>query len=248
MKKKTRTAWITGLMLLLLWQILAVNVANDILVPYPVAVLSRMVKDLGDPGFYQVVISSLVRMMKGYGMSLILAALFAFTAACNETVRYILSPLNVIVKTIPNLSYIMVFLILLGSEGSVMVTSFCILFPLFYSAILLSQDMMETSLKQVLLCYPEKGPIVFFKVRLPQSVPYLLDAMKTGFGLGLRVCIMAEILTQVRIGIGRQMSYAARVALDMTGLFSWTLWIILISVAGHLLLEFVQKMIEKQFL
>ena len=55
---------------------------------------------------------------------------------------------------------------------------------------------------------------------------------------------MAEVLTQVRIGIGRQMSYAARIALDMTGLFAWTLWIILISAAADGLFSWLQKKVE----
>ena len=159
-------------------------------------------------------------------------------------IRRLIEPLEVIVKTIPNLSYIMIFLIWLGSEGSVMVTSFCVLFPVFYTAVLLSQDLLDSELQDVLRCYPERSVSVFWKVRLPQALPHLLAAMKTGFGLGLRVCVMAEVLTQVRIGIGRQMSYAARIALDMTGLFAWTLWIILISAAADGLFSWLQKKAE----
>ena len=40
------------------------------------------------------------------------------------------------------------------------------------------------------------------------------------------------------------MSYAARIALDMAGLFAWTLWIILISAAADGLFSWLQKKVE----
>ena len=48
----------------------------------------------------------------------------------------------------------------------------------------------------------------------------------------------------MRVGIGRQMSYAARVALDMTGLMAWTLWIILLSAAADGILGWLKNKVE----
>ena len=236
--------FLTIVILMILWQLLAASVNNDILIPMPLDVARRMLADVSQPDFYAQTLSTLGRMLKGFGISLILALVCGFAAAMQPVIRRLIEPLEVIVKTIPNLSYIMIFLIWLGSEGSVMVTSFCVLFPVFYTAVLLSQDLLDSELQDVLRCYPERSVSVFWKVRLPQALPHLLAAMKTGFGLGLRVCVMAEVLTQVRIGIGRQMSYAARIALDMTGLFAWTLWIILISAAADGLFSWLQKKVE----
>lgn len=236
--------FLTIVILMILWQLLALSVNNDILIPMPLDVAQRMLADVSQPAFYAQTLSTLGRMLKGFGISLILALVCGFAAATQPVIRRLIEPLEVIVKTIPNLSYIMIFLIWLGSEGSVMVTSFCVLFPVFYTAVLLSQDLLDSELQDVLRCYPERFVSVFWKVRLPQALPHLLAAMKTGFGLGLRVCVMAEVLTQVRVGIGRQMSYAARIALDMTGLFAWTLWIILISAAADGLFSWLQKKVE----
>ncbi|MFQ8584063.1 MAG: ABC transporter permease, partial [Holdemania massiliensis] len=125
--------------------------------------------------------------LKGFGLSLVIAGVCGYAAALNKTVRRFIEPLEVIIKTIPNLSYIMVFLIWLGSEGSVMVTSFCVLFPVFYTAILLSQDLLDSELQDVLRCYPETPWIVFWKIRLPQALPHLA-ARKTGFGRPAGLC------------------------------------------------------------
>ena len=64
---------------------------------------------------------------------------------------------------------------------------------------------------------------------LPDLLPEMLSTGKTAAGLGLKVGIMAEILGQVRSGIGRSMNYA-RLNLDTAGIVAWTIVIILLSV------------------
>ena len=51
-----------------------------------------------------------------------------------------------------------------------------------------------------------------------------------------QVGVMAEIIGQVQLGIGRQLNIA-RFNMDMTAIFAWTLWIILLL----LILEWIRK-------
>lgn len=155
--------FLTIVILMILWQLLAMSVNNDILIPMPLDVARRMLADVSQPAFYAQTLSTLGRMLKGFGISLILALVCGFAAATQPVIRRLIEPLEVIVKTIPNLSYIMIFLIWLGSEGSVMVTSFCVLFPVFYTAVLLSQDLLDSELQDVLRCYPGKIRVCFLE-------------------------------------------------------------------------------------
>lgn len=233
----------TVLVLLLLWQAAALLAGNEILIPRPTTVLMRMADNITDPLFYQSMASSLQRMMKGLILSLAAALILGAAAVESCGVRRCLEPVVVVFKTIPVISYIVILLIWLGSEGSVPLISFCVLFPVFYSAVLLSQSLLDRDLQDVLRCYPETWYNTWLKVRIPQLLPHLLSALKTGFGLGLRVCVMAEIQASVMRGIGRQMSYA-RMNLDVAGLIGWTVWIILISAAADLMFSRLQKWVE----
>ena len=78
-------------------------------------------------------------------------------------------------------------------------------------------------------------------------IPDIFEALKTGVGMGFKVCVMAEILSQVRIGIGREMNYG-RLNLDISSVFAWTILLILISTLLQKLLDIVQKITIKKLI
>ncbi|MBQ9327880.1 MAG: ABC transporter permease subunit [Solobacterium sp.] len=229
--------------LLLLWQIAAMILHNDILIPYPLDTMNRVASFFVDGSFYQSVGSTLLRVLKGYLLSLLIALFMVILTERFITVKRLFSPIQLITKTIPNISYMVIALIWLGNEGAVSAVSFMILFPVFYNAFANTLDQQGRSLNEVELLYPETFWMrLRFKV-LPQLVPEVLKTGKTAAGLGLKVGIMAEILGQVRSGIGRRMNYA-RLYLDTTSIFAWTIIIILLS----LILDVLFDRMYQQFL
>ena len=233
---------ITVLVIIILWQGLALLINNDILIPLPWNVFKQMLTNIVTPSFYYTVLVTIVRMLKGLLVALVSALILGVLGGIYQRIADYFSIVNDIIKTIPNISYIIIVLIWLGSEGSVTVVTFFILFPGLYANILLGMNSLTQDLKDVMAIYPETLFNKIKKVYLPQIVPYLLSGLKVAFGLGFKVSVMAEILSQVRVGIGKQIYYA-RNMLDMTSIISWTLWIIVIS----LLVDYVfEKIIEHQ--
>jgi len=66
------------------------------------------------------------------------------------------------------------------------------------------------------------------------------ESLKTGIGLGVKVCVMAEILSQVKTGIGKEMNIS-RLNLDISSVFGWTCWLMIVSVLIQLIISIVQK-------
>ena len=62
--------FLTIVILMILWQLLALSVNNDILIPMPLDVARRMLADVSQPAFYAQTLSTLGRMLKGFGISL----------------------------------------------------------------------------------------------------------------------------------------------------------------------------------
>ena len=225
--KKRR--FITILILIILWQSMALLVDREILIPLPSHVFTQMFNDLSDPSFYYTVFTTLFRVIKGLALAVSIALIMGVTGGLYPKVADYFSVINDIIKSIPNISYIIIILIWLGSESSVIIVSFFILFPTFYANVLLAMNSLSKDLQDVMKVYPESSYHKLIKVYLPQIYPYLLSALRVGFGLGFKVSVMAEILTQVQIGVGKQLSFD-RNMLDMTGIFAWTIWIIIISL------------------
>ena len=79
------------------------------------------------------------------------------------------------------------------------------------------------------------------RVYIPLLSSSIQASLANGISLTFKVGVMSEIMGQVQMGIGRQMNIC-RLTSDMTGVFAWTGWIILILlfmdavlhvVAGH---------------
>lgn len=218
---------LTILILLAGWQFLSVSVNNDVLIPYPMEVLRYLIQLFSTKIFYTSIIATLNRVVIGFMASFISALVFAIIADHFAMFRKLFEPIQILVKSIPNISYIIIILVWLGSEKSASVIAFLILFPIFYSNFLFAMDSEPQELKDVEKIYPES----FFEVlrlnTIPLLLPTILTTSKMAFGLGFKVTVMAEILGQVQRGVGRQL-YIARQNLNTTSLFAWTIIIILI--------------------
>ena len=227
---------LTIVLLVIIWFILALVVNNDFLIPSPVDVLTKMISDTGSIDFYHTVGSSLIRLLKGLVISLVLAVPLGLLAGLSKKFADYLAPINAIVKAIPSMSYIIILLIWFGAENSVLFVSFLVLFPVVYTNVYTGVLQLDKGLQDVLRVYPAPLLSRISKVYIPQILPFLWSSLKVGCGLGIRVCIMAEVLSQVRDGVGKQIYYAKNM-LDMTSIFSWTIWMILLSLLIDVILE-----------
>ncbi|MFV0480023.1 MAG: ABC transporter permease [Anaerorhabdus sp.] len=222
MKKGKIYSWIV---LVILWQIVAMSVQNNILIPYPLEVLETLFGNIQEMIFYQTILTTLTRVAIGFFCSFFVALVISIVSSQFLFFRYLFDPIQVLTKSIPNISYIIITLIWFGSEASVSIVCFLVLFPVLYNAFLHALDSEPQELKDIEKIYPES---FLSKTRLstiPMLIPTMLSSGKVAAGLGLKVSVMAEILGQVRVGIGKQL-YLSRINLDTAGLFAWTMVII----------------------
>ncbi|HCY06067.1 MAG: hypothetical protein WBH68_04270 [Erysipelotrichaceae bacterium] len=220
---------VTVILLILIWWILAILVGNNVLIPTPIEVLHSTIKIFSDKSSYYAIYKTLVRVFQGYFLSLIIALFISILADKFNTVKLLFEPIQILTKAIPNVSYIIVTLIWLGSEGSVWVICMLVLFPVLYNNFIFTLENEDSELKDIQKIYPE----TFIKTTRLRTMPLLygtfLSSSKVALGLGLKICVMAEILGQVKVGIGKHLYYA-RLYLDTSSLFAWTIIIIILSV------------------
>ena len=224
------------MILLGVWQLAAMGIQNDFLMPYPMDVFSLMAVQCRESSFYEIVIHTLFRSLLGLSLALCCAALGAFLSYFYTFVKYLLSPFILLTKSIPNVSYIIIILVWFGSQSSSVIIPFLILFPVIYANLYNALLHMDQDVKDVIRLYPETPWRMLQKVYIPLLLPAINASLSSGLGLALKVGVMAEIIGQVQLGIGRQLNIA-RFNMDMTAIFAWTLWIILLL----LILEWIRK-------
>ena len=149
-------------------------------------------------------------------------------------------PILLLTRSVPNISYIIVILLWFGSESSAAIVSFLIIFPTIYSSLYSGLQHMDENLKRVVQLYPESRWYLLRRVYLPLLSSSIQASLSNGISLTFKVGVMSEIMGQVPMGIGRQMNLC-RLTSDMTGVFAWTGWIILILLLMDALLHFAGR-------
>ena len=225
-----RRKLVTILVLLLLWQIAAMAVNRPVIIPYPGEVGRIMIADLSDSSFYAAIVSTVGRMLKGLAAAFAAAFVLGTVSGMNRKFEQYFDVINNIIKTIPNVSYIILILIWLGSERSVTVITMFVLFPPLYSGILTGMKNVPKGIMDMSRLEKMDFWTRLTVVHWPFMFPEMVASLKVAFGMGFKVSIMAEILGAVRLGVGREMAIA-RTYVETGEIFAWTIWIILISLA-----------------
>lgn len=231
---------ITALLLLLIWFLAAIVFNNSIILPGPFDVLNSMTAHVQQPDFLSVLLSTSMRTLKACFLSLGFGSLLGILSGNFPGIKLFLSPVHQLIKTIPNITYMILILIWAGQENSVSIIVFFILFPVFYAQFLNCTEQNHIKTKDLLKIYPVTGIEKWFKIDLPMLKNEFFESLKTGIGLGFKVCVMAEILSQVKTGIGKEMN-VSRLNLDISSVFGWTCWLMIVSVLIQLIISIVQK-------
>lgn len=228
--------------LLLIWQLLAVAVHNDIIIPYPVVTLQRMFEMLKTISFYQTLFITLSHVIIVVGISVFVSFGLAYLAYRVKVIDEYVSPLLSILQAIPNISFIILVLLWASSLQTVYIVLFLVVFPLLYNHFVAGFQNIESDLKDVIRLYQPPFFDKMIHVYLPLIMPNFLSGIKSSLSLGVKVAVMAEILAGLPYGVGRAINFA-RIQFDMIGVFAWTLWLVVMILFIDFLLN---KLIRKE--
>lgn len=240
--------FISIVIFLLIWQISALIINNDILVPTLQEIFHSLVCILGSSKTYIYISITCLRVLKSFFISLFTALVISSLGYIFENIKKWLQPLMMLIKTIPNISYIILAIIWLGSEGSVSIVTFMILFPIFLQSFDSKLAEQKRKLSDVTRIYRSSFSELLKVVILPQLYIEILETSKTSISMGLKVAVMAEIIAAVRKGIGKQLNYA-RINLNTADLIAWTVIIIFISIIFNFIFQLLlqYRLKEEQY-
>ena len=85
------------------------------------------------------------------------------------------------------------------------------------------------------------SPRVICKVHLPITFPSILTALIQSIGLGLKVLVMAEYLSQPKYSIGNEFVYYKDISLQMEYLYAWSIILIVFVLIMEILISYISK-------
>ncbi len=198
--------------------------------PSPFAVLAGLVGVLRSGEIWRHTGASLYRILIGFGAAVLLALLMGLAAFLSRLARGVVRDVLSILNSTSVFVWIVISLIWFGlSNWAPIFTTFMITLPVVASNIVEGVENVDRRLLEMGDVYRLGGGEKFTAIVIPSTLPFLVAGMKVGFGLALKVSVVAEIFG-VTTGIGYIMNYSREI-LATQMVFAWALVMILVMMA-----------------
>ena len=221
------------------WFLLSLLVHRELLLPGPLQVVQKLVSMMLTGAFWSSVALSLLRILGGILAALILGVLLAILTEYSSLAKALFSPLMLLVRSTPVVSFIILALIWLGRDILPLFISALMVLPVVWANVSAGIAGRDPQLMEMARVYRLPRGRVFRRITVPSVLPHFRTALRSALGLGWKAGIAAEVLTVPKQAIGR-MIYESKLYLETTELFAWTLTVILLSfVIERLLLRLV---------
>lgn len=242
--KSKKNIVIACIVFLILWEIIAVKLNNNIYLPTIEEVLVSMKEIFNDSNFVNNVISSLYRTIISFCIALILSVILGVLSTMYPLFKSILSPINAIGKTIPTMVLVVLALIWFDKDKAPFIVGFAIVFPILYEGILNALNGVDSKLLEMCQIYKVSTKEKIKKIYVPTVVFYIMGILVSTFSLAFKVVIAGEVHGQPKYGIGSAIQLA-KMNFDTTTIFAWIMIIALVSVIFEVINRFLAKIIFK---
>lgn len=212
---------------------------NDIILPKPNDVLSQLWVLLSKNSTYIIIFNTIVNLLITVIISLVLSIILSLLSLTSRAFNGFISVIVSIIKTLPIATIIVIILIMFGGAKSPLIITGFVVFPLQYEAIYTSFKSVDKNLIDDLKTLTSLNFTVLKDVLIPINLPYILSAIIASFGLGFKVMVMAEFITQPKNTIGMQLLYNKDM-LEMTSVFAWTVLIVVLVIIFDVLVKKVK--------
>jgi NitT/TauT family transport system permease protein len=239
--KKDRLYTVLSFALLLaIWKTISVIINSAIIIPSPESTLISLLNLIKTRDFFVIILFSLERGLIGFAVSFVLGLLVGFAAGFNRVFSKIFEPFLVIIRSTPVMTIILIALIWFKANNVPIFASFLMSFPIICTNVMEGIKNIDPKLLEMAQIYKIKRTRVIKEIYLPSIVPFLTAAISTSFGIGWKVVIAAEVLSQPKYAIGSSLQNS-KIYLNINDVFAWTIIAILIGYLFERLIRFIEK-------
>jgi len=203
--------------------------------PSPWAVVLGFVEIVRTGEVWRHTAASLYRIAVGFGAAVGVAVLMGLAVFLSRTARVVVHDALAVLNATSVFVWIVISIIWFGlSNWAPIFTTFMITLPVVASNIVEGVASVDRRLLEMGDVYRLTGRQRFAAIVVPSTLPHLVAGMKVGFGLALKVSVVAEIFG-VTSGIGYVMNYSREI-LATQMVFVWALVMILVMMVTDKLL------------
>lgn len=214
---------------LLVWQIGAMLLQQDLLLVSPIAVFQKLSVLVIELSFWKTIFFSFCRIAIGFFSAMFCGVVLAIISSQFRLIKVLLEPFFFIIKTVPVASFIILCLIWLSSSNLSIFISFMMVLPIIYTNVMNGIASTDPKLLEMADVFNIHGARRIVYIYISHLMPFFISACSLSLGLSWKSGVAAEVIGIPSDSIGERL-YLAKVYLNTPELFAWTIVIIAISV------------------
>lgn len=245
--KKTSLAVLSIFAIFCVWMIGYAIVSSPLLLPSPLAVFQALLRLFANARSLLAMAMTLLRLLIAMAIALVLGGTLGIIAGFKSGFSRFFSPIVTILRTVPVISVIVIILILFGLKLTPYLITFLMIFPLIYQAF---HDGIRNIDSELVDVYKLEDNRMITGLRfcyLPLMRNEIETVLMQSAGLGIKVLVMSEYLSQTRNSIGNSL-YLAKINLAYDEVFAWTILLIVLAVGFEAVINHFKQLKQKMVL
>ena len=236
--KSKKTYYFLGVsFVFLFWLLTSFYFNNDYIVPSISKTLLALKEIITDGYSYQVLGKTLLRLVITVGICFILGVGLAVISNMFYRFKAFAKPIVILFKTLPLALIIILLLIVFERENAPYFIAGIVVFPLIYEATLTGLEHLDSNIKDEVKMLSNTNFKVVKSVYLPMVFPYILTSLIQSIGLGLKVMVMAEYISQPKYSIGTELVLYKNETM-MEYVYAWGIILITVVLIAELLIYY----------
>ncbi len=229
---------------LAIWEIASLLIGREVYLPSPLNTIKALLALSIRSKFWYSIAMTFVRVVAGFVISCIAGVILGIICGLNRFLYDLLNPLVIAIKSTPVMSVIIIALIWFQSGKVPIFVCFLMCFPIIWTNAVEGIRQVSKELLQMAKVYRVNRSLIIRRIYIPSIGPYLIAGITTALGLGWKVTVAAEVLSNPKFSIGGNL-YGAKVYLESAELFAWTSVVIILSFTFEYLFKYIIARIEK---
>lgn len=227
------------------WQLAFIFVKSELLLPSPAQTFLRLFELAATASFWQKSFFSLIRIVEGFLLGVFVGGILGIITSKIRLLKEFFKPVINLVKATPVASFIILALIWISKDGVPVFISFLMVLPVIWANVSEGIEQTDKGLLEMAKIFRFSGRKKFTKIYVPAVLPYLFAGCTTALGFAWKAGVAAEILSLPAKSIGKEL-YNAKIYLETTDLFAWSVAVIVMSILLEKMLVFLLNKIKNR--
>ena len=240
-KKNNYLFYFLGILfILVIWHIGFISFNNDYIIPSINQTLDSLKKLLFDKYTYEVLGHTLIRLFISISVCFLSGIILAVISKLSNKFKVFVKPLFTLLKTLPVAVVIILLLVMLKSNSLYYIVGVVIL-PIIYEACINGLDSIDKNITEEVKMDSNLNFYILFKLYIPLILPYIFTSLLQSIGLGLKVLVMAEFISNTKNSIGYEILYYKDFANEMSYVYAWSIILIIFVIFVDSIINTLKK-------